>query len=125
MLSLDAFLAIRPDYKHARLVKCSRLGVLMRLYARVCHQLGGAHPWLRDRMVHEIAGVLNCREVWVRVHYDILAEGVLLLHNHTIHPDGLDVGIRRFGDLVNESGIFHRLPTRNAELRAQCMMCHH
>ena len=76
-------------------------------------------------MVHEIAGVLNCRYVWVRVHYDILAERVLLLHYHAIHPDGLDVGIRRFGDLVNESGIFHRLPTRNAELRAQCMMCHH
>jgi len=76
-------------------------------------------------MVHEIARVLNRREVWVRVHYDILAKRVLLLHNHTIHPDGLGVGIRRFGDLVNESGIFHRLPTRNAELRVQCMVCNH
>jgi hypothetical protein len=76
-------------------------------------------------MMHEIARVLNRREVWVRVHYDILAERVLLLHYHTIHPDGLNVCIRRFGDLVNESGIFHRLPTRNAELRAQCMMSHH
>lgn len=126
MLSLDAFLAIRPDNKHARLVECPRLGVLMRLYcAWVCHYLGRAHPWFWDRMAHEIAWVLYRREMRMRVHHDIFTEGVLLLKNHTIHPYGLDVGIWRIWDMLNESGIFHRLSTRNTELRVQNIVSSH
>ena len=126
MLCLDAFLAVRPDYKDARLVKCSWLRVLMRLNgAWVCHYLWGAHPCFRDRMAYKIGRVLYCREVWMRIHHDIFAEGVLLLKNHTIHPYRLDVCIRRIWDMLNESSIFHRLASRNAELRVQYIVSSH
>ncbi len=95
----------------------------MRLCARVCHYLGGPHPWFRDRMVHEVPRVFNRREVCMRVHQNIITERIMLLYNYTIHPEGLDVIIWRFWDLLRESGSFLRLPTRNAELRVQSVVC--
>ena len=78
---------------------------MRRLHA---HYLGGAHPWFRDRMVHEVDRVIDRMEVCMRVHHNVITEGILLLHNHTIHPEGLCVIKRRLWDLLRESGTFLR-----------------